>query len=135
MVVGHFTDERPATRLLPMLDYIAARPELDALVSTVKQEPNGDIVVVPTIRGHVINMGDTALVADKFARVRTFYRRVMPVRGWETYDTLSVKWRGQVVATKRDKALAVTGLNSIVEEYDDIDDHDTMISPLHTEKD
>ncbi|MDO4319240.1 MAG: hypothetical protein Q4C34_01575 [Bacteroidales bacterium] len=134
VVVGHFTDERPATRLLPMLDYIASRPELDALVSTVKQDSNGDIIVVPTIRGHVINMGDTTRVADKFARVRTFYRRVLPVRGWETYDTLSVKWRGQVVATRRDKALANTSLNSVVEEYDDIDDHDTMISPLHTAK-
>ena len=27
----------------------------------------------------------------------------MPYCGWETYDTISVKYRGQVVATRRDK--------------------------------
>lgn len=133
VVVGHFTDRYPATRLLPLLDYIASRSDLDALVSTVKQEADGDIIIVPAIRGHVVNFGDTADVSDKFARLTTFYRRVMPVRGWYTYDTLAVKWRHQVVATKRDKALGESNLAARIEEFDDIDDHDTMISPLHTD--
>lgn len=135
VVVGHFTDERPATRLLPLLDHIAANPELDALVSTVKQDRNGDIIIVPTIRGHVINFGDTTLVDNKFTRVREFYRQVMPVRGWETYDTIAVKWRGQIVATKRDKSLAPTSLAAVPEEFDDIDDHETMEAPIPDETD
>lgn len=135
VVVGHFTDERPATRLLPLLARIAASPRLDALVSTVKQEADGDIIIVPTIRGHVVNFGDTADVNDKFDRLLSFYRQAMPVRGWNTYDTVAVKWRGQVVATRRDKELGVSSLAARAEEYDDIDDHDTMISPLHTAKD
>ena len=133
VVLGNFTDDRPSTRLLPMLHHIASHPELDALVSTVKQARNGDIIIVPTIRGHVVNFGDTSDVDNKFTRLREFYRQVMPVRGWETYDTIAVKWRGQVVATRRDKALATTSLAAVVEEFDDIDDTDTMISPLHTE--
>ncbi len=133
VVVGFFTEERPARRLLPLLDYIASRPDINALVSTVRQERDGDITIVPAIRGHVINFGDTSMVADKFERLTTFYRKVMPVRGWETYDTLAVKWRGQVVGTRRDKALGESHLAARVEEFDDIDDHDTMISPLHTD--
>ena len=131
VVVGHFTPELPAARLLPLLDHIAAHPRLDALVSTVKQARNGDIIIVPTIRGHVINFGDTSLVEDKFDRVREFYRQVMPVRGWETYDTIAVKWRGQVVAVKRDKELPSTSLAAVSEEFDDIDDTETMTTPLH----
>lgn len=126
VVVGHFTPELPAKRLLPLLHHIASHPELDALVSTVKQERSGDILIIPTIRGHVINFGDTSLVDNKFARLQAFYRHAAPVRGWETYDTIAVKWRGQVVATKREKALAVTSLAAVPEEFDDIDDHETM---------
>lgn len=133
VVVGHFTPERPARRLLPLLDYIAARPDLDALVSTVRQERDGDIVIVPAIRGHVVNFGDTADISGKFSRLLTFYRKVLPVRGWEAYDTISVKWRGQVVGSRRDKTLGESHLAARIEEYDDIDDHDTMISPLHTD--
>ncbi len=29
----------------------------------------------------------------------------MPVKGWDFYDTLSVKWGGQLVATRRVKRL------------------------------
>lgn len=126
VVVGFFTAERPAKRLLPLLDYIAARPELDALVSTVKQARNGDIIIVPTIRGHVINFGDTANVDDKFERLGIFYRKVMPVRGWETYDTIAVKWSGRVVATRRNKVLASTSLRAVDEEFDDAPDEETM---------
>lgn len=135
VVVGRFSDRHPAANLLPLLSHIAANPELDALVSTVKQEKNGDIVIIPTIRGHVINFGDTANADNKFARLRSFYRQVLPVRGWETYDTISVKWRGQIVASHRDKSLEHTELSSKIEEFDDIDDQETMISPLHLSKD
>lgn len=131
VVVGYFPAERPAVNLLPLLHYISSDPTLDALVSTVKQDRNGDITIVPSIRGHVINFGDTSLVADKFSRIEAFYKNVMPVRGWETYDTVAVKWRGRVVATRRNKALPDSHLSAVLEEYDDIDDHETMITPLH----
>ena len=97
----------------------------------MKQDSRGDIIIVPTIRGHVVNFGDTSMVADKFDRLRRFYRGVMPTVGWETYDTLAVKWRGRVVATRRNKALGASMLSAVVEEFDDIDDHDTMRTPLH----
>lgn len=128
VVLGHFTARYPVTRLLPLLDYIAAHPQADALVSTVKQQPNGDILLVPTIRGHVINFGDSTLVENKFRRLTVFYEKVMPVRGWETYDTLSVKWRGNLVATRRDKALQHSILPTEGELPDYVDDVSTMNS-------
>lgn len=133
VVVGHFSEKYPPARLLPLLGYIASHPELDALVSTVKQERNGNIILVPTIRGHLVNFGDTSMVADKFARLGEFYRQVSPVRGWETYDTIAVKWRGRIVATRRDKSLATTTLAHETEAFDDIDDIETMTTPLHTD--
>ena len=29
---------------------------------------------------------------------------MLPLQGWEKYDTISLKWKGQLVATKRRKA-------------------------------
>ncbi len=130
VVVGQFSEKYPPQRLLPMLSYIDHTPEVDALVSTVKQEADGDITIIPAIRGHFINFGDTSLVADKFDRVRAFYRNVMALRGWETYDTIAVKWTGQVVATRRNKTLAQSMLTAVVEDYDDIADTGTMTTQI-----
>lgn len=126
VVVGSFPANRPAVRLLPLLDYISTHPEINALVSTVKQDRNGDIIIVPCVRGHVINFGDTSLVEDKFARVKAFYHKVAPVCGWNTYDTVSVKWRGRITATHRNKDLGKSALLVTVEDFDDYDDLETM---------
>lgn len=86
--------------LLPMLEYIKRDPGLNALVSTVHVTGGGDIVITPAIAGHTVTVGDTSAVADKFLRLKTFYRNVMPVKGWDYYSDISVKWRGRVTATR-----------------------------------
>lgn len=121
VVCGSFSDALPPARLLPLLRYIAADPQLDALVSTVVSEPDGDIILVPALRGHVINFGDTADMPDKFARLQRFYRTVPAVRGWHSYDTISVKWRGQVVATRRQGHLMPVQLAVEQQEFIDAD--------------
>lgn len=121
VVCGTFSEAHTPARLLPLLSHIAADPQLDALVSTIVSEPDGDIIIVPAMRGHVVNFGDTADVADKFARLRRFYRSVPAERGWDSYDTISVKWRGQVVATRRAGMLAPVQLAVREEEFIDAD--------------
>jgi cell division protein FtsQ len=124
IVCGYFNSKRPPERLLPLLAYIAADSALNALVSTVIQQRNGDIVIMPTIRGHVINFGDTTNVADKFNRLTTFYRKVMPVKGWSYYDTVAVKWNDRVIANRRTKRMSDLTLNSTQEDYSELVDID-----------
>lgn len=121
VVCGSFNERHTPARLLPLLSYVASRPELDALVSTVVSTPSGDIIIVPAMRGHVINFGDTADMPGKFARLQRFYRSVSPVRGWNSYDTISVKWACQVVATRRAGHLSDVQLAVAEEEFIDAD--------------
>jgi cell division protein FtsQ len=127
IIVGQFDKDHSATSLLPLLDYIKNHPATDALVSSIKVDRNRDIIIVPIIRGHVINFGDTTDIVNKWERIKTMYRKVLPVKGWDTYDTISVKWRGQVVATRRVKKLAEPML-SYISEADSayVDDTETM---------
>lgn len=103
VVAADYDDPSRVLSIIPVLDYIKQDPVANALVSSVTVDARGDIILVPVIRGHLINMGDTTMVRDKWDRLKAFYRRVMPVAGWDAYDTLSVKWRGQLVATRRQR--------------------------------
>ncbi len=134
VLTGSFDSIHPATRLLPLLDYISGTPEAEALVASVMQERNGNIIIVPTVAGHVINFGDTSMVTNKFRRLRSFYHQVLPTVGWTYYDTIAVKWRGQVVATRRDKTPARPALVTIEEQTGilDIPDEETMAVPDST---
>lgn len=114
------------TTMLPLLATIHNDSLWNSLITAVKAAPGGDVLLVPAIRGHVINLGDTSRVASKLDRVLTMYREVLPVKGWNLYDTLSVKWSGQVVATHRNKRLVDTGIpeGEIIDEEGD--DEGTM---------
>lgn len=120
VVVGDFSwpDKANPISAIPVIRYLEADTAMARLVSSITISRKGDIYLVPMMRGHVVAFGDTTDIADKMARLRVFYREVLPVKGWEHYDTISVKWRGQVVATRAQKAKPQATL-PVVEEYDD----------------
>ena len=105
VVQGHFTRKFPPTRLLPLIDYVEKDSLLHSLVTMFIVRDSNNIILVPDISGHVINIGNATGLDNKFAKLKLFYNKVMPKRGWNTFDTISVKWNHQVVATRRTKAV------------------------------
>ncbi|MBR5672814.1 MAG: hypothetical protein IKW97_00275 [Muribaculaceae bacterium] len=105
VVQGHFTRKFPPTRLLPLIDYVEKDSLLHSLVTMFIVRDTNNIILVPDISGHVINIGNVTGLDNKFAKLKLFYNKVMPKRGWNTFDTISVKWNHQVVATRRTKAV------------------------------
>ena len=108
VVVGQFNSDIQSISILPLLKYIKNDSIWNSFVAGIKIEPNNDIIIAPMLKGHVINFGDTSNIENKFNRLKTIYKTVMPVKGWSFYDTISVKWHGQVVATKKNKRKSVS---------------------------
>ena len=116
VVQGHFTKRYPETRLLPLINYVENDSLLRSLVTMYCVRDTNNIIIVPQISGHVINIGDASGFENKFAKLKLFYNQVLPKKGWNTYDTISVKWNHQIVATRRVKAV------ELVFEYNPEDD-------------
>lgn len=106
VLTGAFDSVRTPVSLLPLVQRISRDSTWNAIVSHIAVEPRTrDVILVPIIRGHVINIGSPAAINDKLARVMLMYHKVLPRKGWNYYDTISVKWAGQVVATRRHKEI------------------------------
>lgn len=117
VVTGRFSRTFQPQDIMPVVRYVNGDAKLRSLVSMINAESPNDILLIPRITGHVINFGDTTRLDDKRHSLLLFYREVIPYKGWEEYDTISVKYRGQVVATRRDK----TKLNHS-EQYEEEED-------------
>jgi cell division protein FtsQ len=128
IVIGKFTRNFQPRDVLPLVRYIESDKELSDLTGSIVAESPNNLILVPRIRGHVVNFGDTTRLDEKKRALLLFYRKVMPYKGWNEYDTISVKFRGEVVATRRDK----TRLNH-AEEY--LEDEDPEEATLPTEQD
>ena len=64
-------------------------------------ERNGDMMMVPKVGDHVIELGTIDDLDNKFSNLLTFYLNGMPRAGWNTYSKISLKFKGQVVCTKK----------------------------------
>ena len=103
VVSGKFNKDFSAADLLPVTRFIGSDDVLNGLVGMVYAEDADNIILIPRIHGHVINFGDTSRLVEKKRALVAVYKKVFPYKGWDAYDTISVKFRGQVVATRRNK--------------------------------
>lgn len=61
---------------------------------------NGDVQLVPRIGDHIILLGTLDDYKQKLERVRKFYDKVLPRKGWNAYRVINVKFNGQVIGEK-----------------------------------
>lgn len=128
IVSGHFKNPADALVVLPIAKYVSNEPSLNELVTMYSVKDKNNIIIIPSIYGHVINFGNNTNIANKFAKLKLFYKEVMPVKGWDTYDTVSLKWNYQVVANRRSKRIKpVLFVDSTLE--DDAPDLESIIVP------
>ncbi len=104
VVKGTFTNKMPATYVLPVTRFIESDPVMRDLVAMIEVTDKDNIILIPRIQGHVINFGDTSRLREKKRALMTMYNKIMPYKGWNEYDTISVRFRDQIVATRRQKA-------------------------------
>jgi len=69
--------------------------------------------LIPVLGNHRILIGDSSRLADKLGNLFLFYQKVLNRIGWDKYQTLDVRYEGQVVASPslpwkapRDKAMS-----------------------------
>ncbi|MBD5328346.1 MAG: hypothetical protein HDS03_00410 [Bacteroides sp.] len=127
VVTGKFNANFEPWEVVPLVKFIAKDPMLKELVAMVEAQDSQNLLLVPRMLGHVVNFGDTTRLEEKKEALKLFYRKVMPYKGWEEYDTISVKFRDQVVATRRVKPVIAAPI-----EDDDIDpDETTLVDNLN----
>lgn len=103
VVEGDFTGSFQPVRLLPLLRYVDSDASLKGLVSMYVVRDSNNVCFVPTICGHIVNMGRVEGWESKFKKLRLFYDNVMSKKGWDSYTEVSLKWDYMVVGTLRGK--------------------------------
>lgn len=59
--------------------------------------------LVPSVGDHIIVLGDGNDLERKFNNLYLFYKEVLAKTGWNTYSLINIQYKGQVVATRKNK--------------------------------
>jgi cell division protein FtsQ len=60
----------------------------------------GELELIPRVGDHVVQLGNSENIEDKLLRLKIFYNEGLKKAGWNTYKTINVKYKDQVVCTK-----------------------------------
>jgi cell division protein FtsQ len=66
-----------------------------------------DMELVPRVGSQKIVFGNGDDLESKFKNLLVFYKKAIPLVGWDTYSTINLKFKGQIVCVKRDSILQV----------------------------
>lgn len=124
VVKGSFSDSFRPESLLPVVRFVGKDKFLSEMTTMISADNATNIMLVPRMMGHLVNFGDTTRLQEKKEALRLFYRKVMPYKGWEEYDTISVKFKGQVIATRRLKPIVEIKADTVP----DIDPDETTLA-------
>ncbi len=72
-----------------------------AQIEQVDVDKENDLTLIPRIGNHRIVLGQVDALGDKFAKLRLFYEEGLSKTGWNEYEVVNLKYKGQVVCTKR----------------------------------
>lgn len=85
--------------------YVCNDPFLNAQIGQIHLERNGDFVLIPQVGGQKIIFGparNDEEVADKFRKLKVFYKDGLPFEGWNKYDVINLKYKRQIVCKKKE---------------------------------
>ena len=87
--------------LVHLANYLDGEKKYRQMIDQIYVERDGDMMMVPKLGDHVVELGEVENLDTKFSNLMTFYRKGMPRAGWNTYSQISLKFDGQVVCTKK----------------------------------
>lgn len=97
------TDEvRSLASLWAVASFLHDNPKYGDIFDQAHVSAGGDIVLVPKLGDFSVIVGDTACLKEKFENLWAFLDQGISQTGWDIYSTVNLKYRGQVVATKRE---------------------------------
>lgn len=102
LATGHISDKMAKGDLYELAKYLDHHHKWNELVVQIYVASNGDICLIPRKGDHTIIIGTADDLDTKFSKLKTFYDKVLDKKGWNSYKTLNLKFKGQVVAEKRD---------------------------------
>jgi cell division protein FtsQ len=87
--------------LFELANFIARDRFLHALVEEIMVHSQNDWTLIPKFGPSRIFLGDLERLEDKTDKLKRVYREILPGQGWDLYYSVNLKFKGQVICTKR----------------------------------
>jgi cell division protein FtsQ len=94
-------------QIIDIATYIGADSFFTAQIAQIDIRPDKVFEMIPLMGDQKIVFGDASELSDKFKKLKAFYQTAWLQNGINTYETLDLQYKNQLVAVKKGTAKAV----------------------------
>ncbi len=93
--------ERRRNILKSILSFLDEDVFLKAQITALEFDDNDEVFMYPRVGDHKIILGKAQNIKEKFEKLKVFYRHGLEKVGWDRYSIINLKFKNQVVCTKK----------------------------------
>jgi len=94
---GNIRTTEAGDQLFNLLQFIDQDTFWKAQIAGMTIDPDGEIVLQPQVTKQLIYFGSPEEIKVKFRKLKAFYKKILPYKGWNSYKTVNVKFKNQIV--------------------------------------
>ncbi len=81
--------------------FLSDNPFWDSIIEQIDVNDKGELILTPRIGKIEILFGKPESIEQKFKKLEAFYKKVLPVAGWESYRGVDLRFSNHIVCKKR----------------------------------
>jgi len=85
------------SQVMELLLFIENDKFWKAQISQMNIDSHGNIKMYTQVSKQVIEFGRPVEIHEKFKKLKIFYKDILPTKGWNSYERVSVKFKDQIV--------------------------------------
>jgi cell division protein FtsQ len=80
-----------------LIDAVSKNQLLSKLIVQATIDADGEYILYPQISRQRIYLGKPENIAVKLDKLSAFYNKIVPVKGWDAYEKIILKFDNQIV--------------------------------------
>ena len=97
LVKQDLTQTEEGKALFELLQFIESDPFWKAQIAQLDIDSRGNIVMYPQVTRQYIEFGKAEQIEQKFRKLKIFYTKILPSKGWNSYRKVNVKYQDQII--------------------------------------
>jgi cell division protein FtsQ len=84
-----------------LVEYVRNDDFWSAQIDQISVDDDDELDLIPRLGSQRIHLGTVENYRGKLRNLETFYKEVLPVKGWNKYDLINLEFTDQIVCRKR----------------------------------
>lgn len=93
----NITNSGQGQEIFDLLQYISHDEFWQAQIAAIRVAGDQEVTLEPQVTKQEIVFGKPRDIETKFKKLMIFYKQILPYKGWNTYGTVNLKFKNQIV--------------------------------------